>query len=228
MNEKKTVKQKKTKPYQTGNPIVHHFNEIDLSGTYSYANYLNWKFEERLELIRGKIFEMSAPLTFHQEVSREVAAELYIHLKGKKCSVFSAPFDVRFPKGSKDDKNIYTVVQPDICVICDLQKLDRKGCIGPPNIVVEILSPSNNQKDLQIKYELYQEFGVKEYWIVDPNTKTFLKHVLNDSGNYVTAPPFIVGDKFTSDILPGFSLNLDEIFQTEVPVLPESVPVTVE
>lgn len=216
--EDNTTNKKKQKKYSGQAPEVLEFKEIDLSGSYSYANYLRWRFEERLELIRGKIFEMSAPATFHQEVLRELFGALYMHLKGHQCKVFSAPFDIRFPKDSKADHQIYNVVQPDICVICDLQKLDRKGCIGAPDIVVEILSPGNNKKELQIKYGLYQEFGVREYWIVDPNNKTVLKHVLNDYGIYVTHAARATGAMFTSDMLTGFALDLDEIFRTDVPV----------
>jgi len=209
---------KKSKTYSGQEPEVWEFKEIDLSGSYSYGNYLKWKFEERLELIRGKIFEMRAPATFHQEVLRELFAAMYTYLKGQPCKVFCAPFDIRFPKGAKDDHQIYNVVQPDICVICDLHKLDQKGCIGAPDIVVEILSPGNNKKELRIKYALYQEFGVREYWIVDPNTRTFLKHVLNESGTYISHPVTVAGAIFSSDILPGFELNIDEVFRTDVPV----------
>lgn len=212
--EEKKVKQPKT--YTEREPEVWEFKEIDLSGAYSYANYLRWRFEERLELIRGKIFEMSAPATFHQEVLNELFVALYNHLKGHPCKVFCAPFDIRFPKDSMEDHQIYSVVQPDICVICDLSKLDTKGCVGAPDIVVEILSPDNNRKELQIKYGLYQEFGVKEYWIVDPKKRTVLKHVLNDLGNYVTGPAVANGNIFTSTILPAFKLNIDEIFRSDV------------
>jgi Uma2 family endonuclease len=207
---------KELKRYTEQEPEIWEFKEIDLSGSYSYANYLRWKFEERLELIKGKIFEMVAPATFHQEVSRELFGALYTYLKGHQCKVFCAPFDIRLPKESKADHQIYNVVQPDICVICDLHKLDRKGCIGAPDIVVEILSPGNNKKELRIKYELYQEFGVREYWIVDPNKRAVMKHVLNDTGIYITYPAIASGNMFTSDTLPGFALNLDEIFRTDM------------
>lgn len=221
MEENKENNKREVKKYTDQIPEIWEFKEIDLSGSYTYANYLKWMFQERLELIKGKIFEMSAPATFHQEVSRELFAALYIYLKGHKCKVFCAPFDIRFPKDSKADHHIYNVVQPDICVICDLRKLDRKGCLGAPDIVVEILSPGNNRKELRIKYELYQEFGVKEYWIVDPHSRTLFKHVLDTSGIYITERPTTTGGIFTSQLLPGFALNLDEILNTDVPDLVE-------
>src|SRR5258708_18587044 len=104
------------------------FSDLDLTKTYTYADYLKWTFDERLELIKGKIFTMSpAPNSIHQLVSGAVFNELYNHLKGKPCRVFAAPFDVRLIRRSVDDKDIITVVQPDICVICDLKKIDDKG-----------------------------------------------------------------------------------------------------
>ena len=148
------------------------FEDLDESVTYSYAHYLTWLFDERVELIRGKIFKMSpAPSRFHQEVSIHISSFLFKFLENKPCKVYAAPFDVRFPKESKADKEIYTVLQPDICVICDRAKLDDRGCIGAPDIVVEILSPGNNKTELLHKYSIYEEFGVKEYWVVSPAEK---------------------------------------------------------
>jgi Uma2 family endonuclease len=117
------------------------------------------------------------------------------------------------PRKSKADKDITTVVQPDICVICDLSKLDDKGCIGAPDIVVEILSPGNNKKELRNKYEVYEESGVKEYWIVWPEHKNFLKYTLDDQGKYQPSRVMIAGDEVVTPILPGFVLKLDEVFR---------------
>ena len=128
------------------------FSDLDLDKTYTYADYLKWTFDERLELIKGKIFSMSpAPAEIHQRISTIVGNELYNNLKGKPYQVYSAPFDVRLILKSKKPKEIITVLQPDICVICDLNKIDERGCIGAPDIVVEILSPSNNKKELKNK-----------------------------------------------------------------------------
>src|SRR5687768_14918226 len=94
--------------------------EPDASYSYSYADYLQWKFKERLELIRGSIFQLSAPNTNHQIVSGELYNQLYNFLKSKPCHVFTAPFDVRLPRpGKTADNLVKTVVQPDICVVCD-------------------------------------------------------------------------------------------------------------
>ena len=189
------------------------FSDLDLDKTYTYADYLKWTFDERLELIKGKIFPMSpTPAEIHQRISTVVANELYNNLKGKPCRVYSAPFDVRLILKSKNDKEIATVLQPDICVICDLAKIDEKGCLGAPDIVVEILSPSNNKKELQNKYEVYEESGVKEYWVINPYGKTFLKYILDENGQFQSTKLLTLGDEVTSSILPKFTLNLDEVF----------------
>ncbi|RYY07963.1 MAG: Uma2 family endonuclease [Sphingobacteriaceae bacterium] len=189
------------------------FSDLDLTKTYTYADYLKWTFDERLELIKGHIFTMSpAPAEFHQRILTTVGNEIYNHLKRKSCKVYFAPFDVRLVRKSLDDKQITTVVQPDICVICDLKKIDKNGCLGAPDIVVEILSPGNNKKELQNKYEVYEEAGVKEYWIIQPGEKTFFKYVLDDNGRYQPTKLLTLGDNVTSTVLPDFVLSLDEVF----------------
>ena len=187
-------------------------SDLDLTKTYTYADYLKWTFDERLELIKGKIFNMSpAPGSKHQLISGTVFNEFFNYLKGKPCMVFSAPFDVRLTRRSVDDKDITTVVQPDICVICDRSKIDDKGCLGAPDIVVEILSPGNNKKELQNKYEVYEEAGVLEYWIIHPLEKTFFKYILTD-GQFQSSRMLTIGDDVNTPVLPGFVLNLDELF----------------
>jgi len=122
---------------------------------------------------------------------------------------------VRLPRTSANDKEILTVVQPDICVICDIQKVDDKGCIGAPDIIIEILSPGNNKKELKNKYEVYEESGVLEYWIIHPQEKTFLKYTLID-GKFQPSRLLTIGDEVTTQILPGFVLHLDELFAERV------------
>src|ERR1700704_37808 len=95
-------------------------SDLDFSKTYTYADYFNWQFDERLELIKGKVFKMSpAPSRSHQDISSAMTLKLGIYLQGKPCKIYAALFDVRLPRVSKEDAAIYTVVQPDICVICD-------------------------------------------------------------------------------------------------------------
>jgi Uma2 family endonuclease len=168
--------------------------DLDFSKDYTYADYLKWTFDERLELIKGKLFKMSpAPSRNHQKLSWDIARELSIYLKGKAYEAYAAPFDVRLPRKSKNDRDIITVVQPDICVICDPAKLDDRGCLGPPDIVVEILSPGNNQKELLNKYEVYEEAGAKEYWMVASPERAFWQYILNKEGRYTASRPLTMG-----------------------------------
>jgi Uma2 family endonuclease len=199
---------------------VSQFSELDLSKTYNYAQYLKWAFDERLELIKGRIFQMSpAPARIHQKISQSINKSFLNHLENKSCEVYTAPFDVRLPRIGKgpgsasSDKDITTVVQPDICVVCDPAKLDDRGCIGAPDIVVEILSPGNNRKEMQNKYEVYEEAGVKEYWIVWPEHNTFMRYVLDEKGKYQPSRIMTVGEEITTPILPGFVLKLDDVFR---------------
>jgi len=181
-------------------------------GPYSYEDYLSWKVDEMVELIRGKVFKMAAaPRLIHQRISGKIFHLLYQFLQGKFCEVFAAPFDVRLPITSKDHKKIDTVVQPDLCVVCDSEKLDELGCVGAPDLIVEILSPGNNRKELQLKYEVYEASGVKEYWIIHPDELTLLIYSL-DEGKYRPSRLFTSGDRVSSQALPGFKLNLDDVF----------------
>ncbi|HMI05063.1 MAG TPA: Uma2 family endonuclease [Pedobacter sp.] len=192
--------------------VISTVNDIDFSGSYSYANYLNWHIQERFELIKGKIFEMTAPSTRHQECTGKIFGELYLFLKNHRCRAFIAPFDVRFPYKSKDDVDVTTVLQPDVCVVCDPTKIDQRGCIGAPDIVVEVLSPGNNRKELDNKFKIYEEFGVREYWIVHPSERSLIQYLLNEDGIFVAGKPYTSGDDLVSDLLPGFRLNIDELF----------------
>jgi len=196
--------------------MMNSIDDLDFSKSYTYADYYSWRFEERLELIKGKIFRMSpAPSGNHQIVSLNISGELYNYLKGKPCKVFAAPFDVRLVRDEKSDKKIKTVVQPDVCVICDPDKMaDPRSCLGAPDIIVEILSPGNNKKEIKTKYDLYEEFGVKEYWVVQPDEQTLLRYVLNEDGIFVVPERMLtVGDTLTTPILPGFELAMDDVFR---------------
>lgn len=188
--------------------------EPDPSASYTYADYLQWKFEDQLELIRGKIFKMSpAPAPFHQEICSHLNRIISTWLLKKKCKVYPAPFDVRLPgkKGNKDS-DVTTVVQPDLCVICDLSKIDARGCIGAPDWVVEVLSPGNPHKEVKLKFELYEEAAVKEYWIVYPAEQTVAVFLLNEKGKYNGAVLYSGKEKIHSGALPGLTVNLKEVF----------------
>ncbi len=187
-------------------------NEPDLSyGNYSYADYLKWTMDEMVEIIKGRVYKLSAPKRVHQTISIRISSKIFNLLEGQKCKVYSAPFDVRLPVKSRKNEDIFTVVQPDICVICDPTKLDDAGCIGAPDLIIEILSKGNNKKELQNKYEVYEESGVKEYWVIEPESQTMLVYTLVN-GKYQPSKLLTLGDEIITPILPGFILNLDEVF----------------
>jgi Uma2 family endonuclease len=190
--------------------------EIDISKTYSYSEYLKWTIEERLELIKGKIFKMSpAPSLKHQIISSELHLLLGNYLKNKPCKVFAAPFDVRLydkKKSVKKDKDIFTVVQPDLCIICDKSKLDERGCLGAPDLIIEILSPTNTHKEMKEKFEIYEEAGVKEYWIVNYVERNVLIYKMNEEGKYIGLKPFVEEDTITTSLFPNLEVNLKEVF----------------
>jgi Uma2 family endonuclease len=191
-------------------------DDLDFSKTYTYADYYSWCFEERLELIRGKIFKMSpAPGGNHQLISGNIFVQLYGYLTNKPCKVFAAPFDVRLVRDETSDKKIKNVVQPDVCVICDMAKLaDQRSCLGAPDVVIEILSHGNNKKELKTKYDLYEEFGVKEYWIVYPDEQSVIRYVLDTEGKFKTeGRALTIGDNIITSVLPGFKLALEDIFR---------------
>ncbi|MBL7794846.1 MAG: Uma2 family endonuclease [Saprospiraceae bacterium] len=187
-------------------------SQLDPEGRYTYADYLLWRLKERVELIRGRILKMSpAPGTAHQHVSGNIQGIFWNYFKGKSCKVFAAPFDVRLPVSRKKGQDS-TVVQPDLCVICDDSKLDERGCAGAPDLIVEILSPGNSKRELKIKFEVYEEAGVREYWVVNPLEKVVLVFVLNEAGKYIGLAPLVDDDTLKAHIFPELALDLREVF----------------
>ena len=188
--------------------------QLDALGRYSYRDYLTWQFSEMVELIRGRIRRMSpAPLARHQVVVLNIAAAFKQFLRRKPCQVFVAPFDVRLLKKSDtSDDQIFTVVQPDICVVCDPSKIDRRGCLGVPDMIVEVLSPGNTTYDSQVKYGLYEEFGVGELWLVSPGDENVIVYHLRD-GKYVLYAEYAESGDIPVATLPGFSVQWSEVFE---------------
>lgn len=189
-------------------------NNLDLTKSYTYADYLTWNFQERLEILKGKIFKMSpAPSRKHQEISAKIFRKLDRYFENKSCNIYYAPFDVRLInyKKSTSDKEISTVFQPDICVICDKDKLDDRGCLGAPDLIIEILSPGNSKKEMDIKFDLYEENGVKEYWIVEPYQKSILIYTLQND-RYIGLKPIAEEGLVHSPLFPELSFNVEEVF----------------
>ena len=136
---------------------------------FTWADYQQWPDEQRCEIIDGQVYDMTpAPGTSHQELLMNLAARIYEYLKDKPCKIFVAPFDVRLSEKKENRNSCSNVVQPDISIICDQKKIDEKGCVGAPDMVVEILSASTASKDQVKKRRLYERHGVKEYWLIHP------------------------------------------------------------
>ncbi|WP_028323857.1 Uma2 family endonuclease [Desulfatirhabdium butyrativorans] len=181
---------------------------------YSYADYLQWHDEERYELIDGEPVLMSpAPNRAHQTISRNLEYHIFSFLQDRSCHVFDAPFDVRLEPHPIPDEASFHVVQPDIVVVCDPAKLDDHGCIGAPDWVIEIVSPSTASKDHIIKRQLYEQFGVREYWIVQPLDKILLVYRLLADGKYGKPDVYCSEDAVTVGILPELKIDLREVFR---------------
>ncbi|MEI6709245.1 MAG: Uma2 family endonuclease [Methylococcales bacterium] len=169
-------------------PKISHLDQLDLNQSYNYADYLTWQLKETVELIKGKIMLMSpAPNVRHQDISSNLMGYLLPFFKYKECRVYAAPFDVRLYERKKSllkKQEITTVVQPDLCVICQPELLDKQGCNGAPDWIIEILSKGNSTREVHIKYQLYQESGVTEYWMVFPEHQTIHQFVLNEQQTY--------------------------------------------
>ena len=187
---------------------------LDLKKRYSYAEYLTWTDDKVRELIDGFIKMMSPkPKPIHQVISGLLATELNILIKKKKgkCKVYPE-IDVRLPKnGEREDENIYTVVSPDISVVCDPSKIDDKGCLGAPDMVVEIQSFSTAKYDLTTKFNLYESSGVKEYWVVYPSDKGIEVFLLQPDGKYDEGTKYETG-KVPVHILGGYEIDINDIF----------------
>ncbi|HQF78737.1 MAG TPA: Uma2 family endonuclease [Spirochaetota bacterium] len=181
---------------------------------YTYADYKKWEDDERWELIYGEAYNMSpAPTRTHQIISGNLFRKIGNYLEDKKCQVYAAPFDVRFvDRANQSDEDIETVVQPDIVVICDENKLDDAGCKGSPDIVIEILSLSTYKKDKFEKFYLYEKYGVKEYWIVYPGEKIVEIYKLTD-GRYGEPDVYGIGDNITVGLFPNLNIDCNDVFK---------------
>ena len=173
-----------------------------------------WELPERIhaELIEGEIVMLAAPLRKHQRIAGTIYRKIGNYLEGKSCEVYNAPFSVR-PFQAKDNKpeKANTVVEPDIVIICDKDKLDDYGCTGAPDMIVEVLSPSNRRHAVWTKYHLYEKAGVREYWIVDPDKKTLAVHLL-DEGKYGSPLFYTETERVKIEVLDDCWIDLGEVF----------------
>jgi Uma2 family endonuclease len=176
---------------------------------YTYADYKAWELSEgeRFELVEGAAYAMSSPNDVHQAISGELFRQIANYLHGKSCKVRSAPYDVRL--FYREDEHDDTVAQPDISVVCDKKKLGPEGCRGAPDLVIEILSPSNTSEEFIRKLNLYLKAGVREYWIVSPKEKIVQVNLLENN----TYRSVLYKDGVLPvSVLEGFSVTLSEVF----------------
>lgn len=196
---------------------VINLSDLDVrNGIYSYEDYLTWRFTEAVEVIKGKILQMAAPSRRHQHISWHLTLAVGNHFKRHSCKAFAAPFDVRLydsRKSAQANKEVLSVVQPDICIICDATKLDDRGCLGSPDLVVEILSPGNSSKEMKLKKSLYEENGIREYWIFDPEHETAFQFHLTEENVYSPATIYVNDDILNCVIFPDLKIDLQEIFE---------------
>ena len=173
------------------------------------AEYRTLPEDFRAELVEGELVALSAPSRIHQKVLVSLVTRLGSYLEGKTCELYSAPFDVYL---NEQDEERPTIVQPDIVVICDPSKLRDDGCHGAPDLAIEILSPSNRMREQAYKYELYQKYGVREYWVIDPEEKALCVYLRNDKGQLAIQDFYGASDTVKVNILDDCQIDLSPIF----------------
>ncbi|MDD5113776.1 MAG: Uma2 family endonuclease [Methylobacter sp.] len=178
-----------------------------LQQRYTYADYAQWPDDKRWELINGEVHAMTAPLRLHQDIVFELAGQVRNYLRGKPCKGYVAPFDVRLPRDDEADDKVETIVQPDLSVICDQSKLDKLGCRGIPDWIVEVLSPSTMLKDMNTKRSLYEQHGLKEYWLVHPEDRWLMVYTLDEQGRYGQPGVFGMDEPTAVQLFPDLSID---------------------
>lgn len=192
--------------------MITDISQLDPNGTYTYADYLRWQFDESVELIKGKVYRISPALKrAHPLAVSRLLVDISLFWGDQGCQIYTAPFDVRLPvRNERKPDQAHTVVQPDLCSICDLAKLDDSGCLGAPDWILEITSPRTIKKDFNEKYNLYEQSGVNEYWVVVPKENIVHVYALED-GKYVLVDIYESGG-IPSRTFPGLSLRYERIF----------------
>jgi Uma2 family endonuclease len=185
----------------------------ELNKKYTFADYLKWDTQERYELIDGiPVMMTPAPSWQHQAISRQLTYQFAAFLQGKKCQVFNAPFDVRIPCNEEKDQDITNVFQPDLLVICDPSRLSGSGYYGVPTLIIEILSPYTVKTDRILKFNKYEQAGVQEYWIVEPEVKIVTRFKLQENQKYGRPENYTEEEKIDVSVLPGLTVDLSAVF----------------
>ena len=191
---------------------ITQLSQLDSDAWYSYEDYCTWQFPERVELIYGKVYVMSpSPGRVHQESGGEIFRQVANHLLGRACKVYLAPFDVQLLQDATDGK-VFTVLQPDLCIVCDATKLSEKGCTGAPDLVLEVLSASTSKHDLVFKFGIYELNNIKELWYLDNAKSTLTVHILQADGLYGPPVVYAANAKVPVATLPGLHIDLSLVF----------------
>ncbi len=179
---------------------------------YSYQDLLDMDDDNRYEIINGELYLMGAPSVIHQMVLGEIYKQIANYLSGKKCKVFVSPLDVCFSK-EKDFRKIWNVLQPDISIICDQEKINKQRIVGAPDVVMEVLSPNNIPHDKLIKFNFYQKHKVKEYWIIDPIEQLIFPYVLNEKGIYTISRVYSLDECIKIEQLDNCKIDLKKFLE---------------
>ena len=184
---------------------------------YTFADCLTWEENERIEIIDGEAVMMAPPSSVHQEIVAELTRQFGNYLEGKRCKVYPAPFGVRlFERDGDAPEDVDTMVEPDLSIVCDRSKIDKHGCKGAPDLVVEILSPSSLRHDRFVKLGLYQRAGVREYWIVDPEYKSVQVFTLDAGGSLCISEEYGRDGVARVNVLEGCFIDLGKVFHEDM------------
>lgn len=197
--------------------MITQLSQFDMNGTYSYADYLTWRIEETVELIRGNISVMlEAPSEKHQTVVSNLGNRISLHFQKPSCKLFYAPSDVKLydlSKSKLSDREVFNVVQPDLCVTCDNRKFSKQGSVGSPDWIIEVLTLGDNSKDVRLKFDLYAEYGIREYWIIHPYSEAVHQFVLDQSAEKYQLHAMHPGDEIATPYLfPDLQIDLNDVF----------------
>ncbi len=199
-----------------------HPRQAPRSAVFTYGDYLTWPDEERWEIIDGEAFAMTAaPALDHQELLAELVTQFRTFLRGKPCRIFPDP-DVILPRADEADDQVRTVVRPDLVVVCDPAKMDGKRIRGGPDLAIEILSPATASHDCLRKRRLYEQAGVREFWLVHPADRIVTVFHLGSDGTYGKPLYHDRESKVAVSVLPGLEIDLGLLFPPLEPAVRES------
>lgn len=186
--------------------------QVNQNKRYTYKDYITWSEEERWELIEGTPYMQAAPSWQHQAIVGNIITQFNNYLQGKQCLAFPAPFDLCLPDGVEKDEDVSTVLQPDIVIVCDKNRLNKTGYFGVPSLVVEVVSPSTSKLDRVFKFNKYEKAGIKEYWIAEPEGKVVSVFTLQDNNRYGRPETYTEEDNIKVSIFSDLLVDLAPVF----------------